>query len=162
METAYDLLAAQPFLAGLTPRQLDKLSYWSKRAVFHAGTRLFEEGGRADRFWLIKEGHVRLDTRRPQASEGGRVIVETLGPGEVLGWSWLFPPYRWHFGASVVETTLATELDGPGVRELCQRDPELGYLLISRFMAVVVDRLQATRLRLLDMYDNVGEESSLS
>jgi CRP-like cAMP-binding protein len=151
METAYDLLAAQPFLAGLTPRQLDKLSYWSKRSVFHAGTRLFEEGGRADRFWLIKDGHVRLDTRRPEQDDGGRIVVETLGPGAVLGWSWLYPPYRWHFGASAVETTLATELDGPGVRELCQRDAELGYLLVSRFMAVVVDRLQATRLRLVDL-----------
>jgi CRP/FNR family transcriptional regulator, cyclic AMP receptor protein len=152
METAYDLLAAQPFLAGLTQRQLDRLSYWSKRSVFHAGARLFEEGGRADRFWLIKEGHVTIDSRGPLEGPGERLIVETLGPGAVLGWSWLFPPYRWHFGASAVETTLATELDGPGVRDLCQRDPEIGYLLVSRFMAVVVERLQATRLRLLDLY----------
>ncbi len=152
METAYDLLATQPFLAGLTPRQLDKLSYWSKRSVFHAGTRLFEEGGRADRFWLIKEGQVTIDTHAPAEGEGDRVVVETLGPGAVLGWSWLFPPYRWHFGATAVQTTLATELDGPGVRDLCQRDPELGYLLVTRFMAVVVDRLQATRLRVLDLY----------
>jgi CRP/FNR family transcriptional regulator, cyclic AMP receptor protein len=150
METAYDLLAAQPFLAGLTPKQLDRLSYWSKRAVFHAGARLFDEGGRADRFWLIKEGEVTLDSRRPDGPAGDRVTVEVLGPGSVLGWSWLFPPYRWHFGATAAQTTLATELDGPGVRELCESDPELGYLLVNRFMAVVVDRLQATRLRMLD------------
>ncbi len=147
METAYDLLATQPFLQGLSPRHLDKLSYWSKRTVFHAGARLFEEGGRADRFWLIKEGHVALDTQLPGH---GTVVVETLGPGAVLGWSWLFPPYRWHFGASALETTLATELDGPGVRELCERDPELGFQLVSRFLGVVVERLQATRLRLLN------------
>jgi CRP/FNR family cyclic AMP-dependent transcriptional regulator len=149
MDTAYDLLATQPFLGGLTAAQLDKLSFWSKRTVFHAGTRLFREGHRADRFWLIREGHVTLDTHVPGH---GDVIVETLGPGAVLGWSWLFPPYRWHFSASAVETTLAVELDGPGVRELCERDKELGYFLVHQFMAVVVERLQNTRLRLLDLY----------
>jgi len=149
METAYDLLAAQPFLAGLTPAQLDKLSVWTRKSVFHAGARLFEEGGRADRFWIIREGHVRLDTHTPA---GGEVIVETLGPGAVLGWSWLFPPYRWHFGATAMETTLALELDGPGVRALCEHNPVLGNELLIRFMAVVVERLQATRLRLLDLY----------
>jgi CRP-like cAMP-binding protein len=148
METAYDMLSVQPFLAGLAPAQLDKLSNWSRRSLFHAGARLFEEGGRADRFWIIREGHVTLDTRLPGR---GRVIVETLGPGAVLGWSWLFPPYRWHFGASAVETTLAIELDGPGVRELCENDPVLGLDLVKRFMTVVVERLQATRLRLLDL-----------
>ena len=149
MESAYDLLSTQPYLAGLTPTQLDKLSFWSKKSVFHAGARLFEEGGRADRFWIIREGHVTLDTHLPGR---GEVIVETLGPGAVLGWSWLFAPYRWHFGASAVETTLTIELDGPGVRSLCEHDPVLGYELVRRFMAVVVERLQATRLRLLDLY----------
>jgi CRP/FNR family cyclic AMP-dependent transcriptional regulator len=149
MESAYDLLSTQPYLAGLTPTQLDKLSFWSKKSMFHAGARLFEEGGRADRFWIIREGHVTLDTHLPGR---GEVVVETLGPGAVLGWSWLFAPYRWHFGASAVETTLAIELDGPGVRSLCEHDPVLGYELVRRFMAVVVERLQATRLRLLDLY----------
>jgi CRP/FNR family transcriptional regulator, cyclic AMP receptor protein len=149
METTYDLLAAQPFLNGLTPAQLDKLSCWSKKSMFHAGARLFEEGGRADRCWIIREGHVTLDTHLPGRPDA---IVETLGPGAVLGWSWLFAPYRWHFGASAVETTLAIELDGPGVRSLCEHDAVLGRELVSRFMAVVVDRLQATRLRLLDLY----------
>lgn len=149
MDTAYDLLSSQPFLGGLTPGQLDKLSLWSRRTVFHAGARLFEEGRRADRFWLIREGHVMLDTHVPGR---GDVVVESLGPGAVLGWSWLYPPYRWHFSARAVQTTLAIELDGPGVRELCERDQELGHLLVSRFMAVVVDRLQQTRLRLLDLH----------
>jgi CRP/FNR family transcriptional regulator, cyclic AMP receptor protein len=149
MESAYNLLSTQPYLAGLTPTQLDRLSFWSKKSMFHAGARLFEEGGRADRFWIIREGHVTLDTHLPGR---GEVVVETLGPGAVLGWSWLFAPYRWHFGASAVETTLAIELDGPGVRSLCEHDPALGYELVRRFMAVVVERLQATRLRLLDLY----------
>jgi CRP-like cAMP-binding protein len=149
MDTAYDLLAAQPFLAGLTRSQLDKMSFWTKKSYFHAGARLFEEGGRADRFWIIREGHVTLDTQLPGRPD---TVVETLGPGSILGWSWLFKPYRWHFGASAVETTLALELDGPGVRSLCEHDKELGYELVTRFMGLVVDRLQATRMRLLDLY----------
>jgi len=149
MEATYELLSSQPFLAGLTPAQLDKLSYWTRKSTFHAGTRLFEEGQRADRFWLLREGHVTLDTQVPGQ---GTQIVETLGPHAVLGWSWLFPPYRWHFSASAVETTLAVELDGPGVRDLCDRDHELGYELMRRFVEVVVQRMQATRVRLLDLY----------
>jgi CRP/FNR family cyclic AMP-dependent transcriptional regulator len=149
METSYELLAGQPFLAGLTPAQLDRLSLWSKRKLFHAGARLFEEGGRADRFWLIREGHITLDTHVPGR---GSVIVETLGPAAVLGWSWLFLPYRWHFSASAVETTLAVELDGPGIRDLCAQDHELGYQLMNRFLGVVVGRMQSSRMRLLDLY----------
>jgi CRP/FNR family transcriptional regulator, cyclic AMP receptor protein len=148
-DTSFDVLTDQPFLAGFTRPQLDKLALWSKRKVFHAGVRLFEEGGRADRFWLIREGHVTLDTHVPGR---GSVIVETLGPGAVLGWSWLFPPYRWHFSASAIETTLAIEFDGPGIRELCAQHQEIGYELMNRFLTVVVDRMQATRLRLLDLY----------
>ena len=149
METAHDLLAAQPFLDGLSDHQLERLSYWSNRAMFHAGNRVFREGGHADRFWLISRGKVNLDTHIPGR---GDVVVETLGPGAVLGWSWLFPPYRWHFGAVAVENTFTVSLDGAGLRRVCDQDPILGYELTSRFMRVVVDRLQATRLRLLDLY----------
>jgi CRP-like cAMP-binding protein len=149
METAYDLLAAQTFFAGLTDHQLDRLSRWSKRSIFHGGNRVFREGSQADRFWIIQRGRVNLDTHLPGH---GDVIIETIGPGAVLGWSWLFPPYRWHFGAVALETTLSIELDGPGVRQLCERDPGLGYDLSARFMQIMLERLQATRLRLLDLY----------
>jgi CRP/FNR family cyclic AMP-dependent transcriptional regulator len=149
METAFDVLADQPFLAGLSEYHLDRLAPWSRRALFHAGTRVFREGGDADRFWLIKSGRVNLDTHVPGR---GDVILETLGPGAVLGWSWLFPPYKWHFGATAVETTMSVELDAPAVRALCQRDPALGYDLTIRFLYVVFERMQATRLRLLDLY----------
>jgi CRP/FNR family transcriptional regulator, cyclic AMP receptor protein len=147
MERAQDLLAAHPFLAGMPAGQTLRLSYWSRRMVFRSGARLFEEGGRADRFWLVRDGQIALDVDTPQ----GTVQVETLGPGTVLGWSWLFPPFRWHFGATAVLPTLAVELDGPGIRDLCAQDPALGFDLMSRFLAVVVGRLQSTRVRLLDL-----------
>jgi len=147
--TTYDLLAAHPFLAGLTRPQLEKLSPWAHRSLFQAGARVFSEQGRAQRFWLIREGSVALDMYVPGR---GAVVVETLGPGAMLGWSWLHPPYRWHLGATALTQTLTIEFDGEAVRRLAADDPELGYELYRRFLAVVVDRLQATRIRLLDLY----------
>jgi CRP-like cAMP-binding protein len=148
MITAYDLLSAHPFLDGIPPRYLDRLASWSHRTPIHAGARIFQEGARADRFWLIREGYVNLDSHVPGR---GTVVVETIGPGQVLGWSWLFPPYRWHFGAVAAEPVLAIALDGEGVRGFCETEPAFGYELTKRFVAVVVERMQATRMRLLDL-----------
>lgn len=146
--TTYDLLAEHPFLAGMSRENLERLAPWGNRWLFQEGARVFSEGGRADRFWLIRDGEVRLDTQVPGR---GREVVETLGPGSVLGWSWLFPPYRWQFGATAVRRTLTVEMDGPGIRRMCAEDPRVGYELYRRFMQVVVNRLQATRQRLLDL-----------
>ncbi|GAA2367011.1 cyclic nucleotide-binding domain-containing protein [Dactylosporangium salmoneum] len=154
MITTFDLLAAHPFLAGLPAGQVERLARWARRAPFRAGTRIFEENGRAQRCWFIRDGSVELRTRVPGR---GEVVVETLGPGSVLGWSWLFPPYRWHFAAVAVRPVLSIALDGAGVRALCRDDPELGYELTTRFMAVVVDRMQATRLRLLGLHETPTE-----
>ncbi|MFI5916790.1 cyclic nucleotide-binding domain-containing protein [Dactylosporangium sp. NPDC051541] len=148
MITTYDLLVAHPFLDGLPADQVERLSRWARRAPYRAGTRIFEERSHAQRFWLIREGSVDLQTRTPGR---GEIVVETLGPGSVLGWSWMFPPYRWHFSAVTVDPVLSVVLDGVGVRALCRDDPVLGYELTTRFMAVVVDRMQATRARLLDL-----------
>ncbi|GAB3975547.1 cyclic nucleotide-binding domain-containing protein [Actinoallomurus acanthiterrae] len=114
-----------------------------------AGHRFFEEGGSADRFWLIQAGRVALDLHIPGR---GTVIVESLGRGTVLGWSWLFPPYEWRFGAVAAEPVRAIRLDARAVREMCAKDPALGYELTRRFTAVMLDRLQNTRMRLLDLY----------
>lgn len=149
METTYDLLAAEPFLAGLAEHHLRQLTSCTSWAVFAPGHRIFTENGRANRFWLIRSGQVDLRTHLPGH---GDVVVESLGPGAVLGWSWLFEPYRWHFTAVAVETTYTLCLDGPIVRRLCAEDPVLGYELTTRFNRVVVERLQATRTRLLDLY----------
>lgn len=147
--TTYELLASHPFLAGMEDELVRRLTPWASPATFGAGARLFSEGGKATRFWLIRYGRVALDTHVPGR---GEVVVETIGNGSVLGWSWLFPPYRWHLGATAVVPTVTLELDGAGVAGLCEHDPVLGNELYRRFMAVVIDRLQATRLRLLDLY----------
>jgi CRP/FNR family transcriptional regulator, cyclic AMP receptor protein len=151
--TTYDLLAEHPFLAGMTREALTDLAPSAHRSVFRHGGPIFVEGGHADRFWLIREGRVRLHTHAPGR---GDLTIETLGPGTVLGWSWLSPPYRWHFGATAMEPTLTVVFEADEVRRLCARDPVIGYELHRRFMAVVVDRLQNTRMRLLDLYANDG------
>jgi CRP/FNR family transcriptional regulator, cyclic AMP receptor protein len=148
IEMTYHLLRTHPFLAGLSDRQLDRLTMWGYTNVFHVGNRLFTEGGRADRFWLVDDGHVRLSTDVPGR---GEVVVEILGPGSVIGWSWLFPPYRWQFTGTAEDMVHAVALDGPGVRELCSDDPALGYELMRRFTGVIAERLTNTRARLLDL-----------
>jgi CRP/FNR family cyclic AMP-dependent transcriptional regulator len=149
MITTYDVLVAHPFLSGMQPRHLERLSHSAASASFGADARMFSEHGQAEGFWLIRDGFVNLDIRVPGR---GNVIVETLGPGAVLGWSWLFPPYRWHFGAVTAEPVLAIAIDGAGTRALCDVEPAFGYDLTKRFTATVVERMQATRMRLLDLY----------
>lgn len=140
-----DLLAAQPLLAGLTEHQLRQLAPLCSRSMFHAGNRIFAQGTPAEQFWLITDGHVRLDSEVPGYPN---MVLEDLGPGAVLGWSWLFSPYRWHFGAVAVATTHTLTFNGPLVRALCQRDPGLGYELTTRFLQVMGERLQSARRRL--------------
>lgn len=149
MDRPVDLLRGHPFLAGLPEAYLERLAPWARSVVLPAGDRVFDEGGTADGCRLIIDGTIRLDTHVPGR---GDVTIETLGPGSVLGWSWLFPPYQWHFGATATALTHCAVLDGPAVRQLCLRDPALGRDLTWRFMQIVVDRLQQTRLRLLDAY----------
>jgi CRP-like cAMP-binding protein len=145
MSDSYDLLRAQRFLDGLNDWQLQRLAQHAQRSMFHAGNRVFREGDPADRMWLIVAGRVAVDTHLPGH---GEVVVDTLGPGAVLGWSWLVPPHRWRFGAVAIETTHTVELDGPSVRQLCHSDPLLGFQLALGVVQVVSERLRATRHRL--------------
>ncbi|CCK32490.1 hypothetical protein BN159_8112 [Streptomyces davaonensis JCM 4913] len=125
-------------------------------ALFPAGIRLFQEGGRADHFWIIRSGTVTLDMRVP----GHRPVdLETLGPGDLLGWSWLFPPYRWRFGARTVGPVRAHEFDAQTVRRMCADDPALGHTVALWAGAVATRRLQAARTRLLDLYAPYGSGS---
>ena len=142
-------ISAHPFFAALTDAQLAALSEDAITETFTAGQRLFDEGGIADMFWLIEHGSIALDMRVPGR---GDQIVETLGPGTVLGWSWLHPPYRWHFGAVARLATTAIAFDAASVRRRCDADPAFGYAMLRAFTPVITERLQATRLRLLDLY----------
>jgi CRP/FNR family transcriptional regulator, cyclic AMP receptor protein len=139
-------LATHPFLHGMSCDQLSVLAEAARDVTFPARQRLFEDGGNATRFWLIQSGHVSLDLHVPGE---GPVVIETIGMGELLGWSWLFPPYKWAFGAVAATAVEAFEFDAPTVRECCAADPGIGYELNQRVTGVLAKRLQVTRIRLL-------------
>ncbi len=143
------LLAEHELFVGLDQSTLELLAGCARNVVFDANERLFVEGGRADRFWIVRQGRVALEVTVPGS---GQMTVETLGAGSVVGWSWLVPPYRWRFDAIAQEVTRATVFDVGCVRSKMDADARVGYQLLSRFVPVIVDRLQATRLRLLDVY----------
>jgi CRP-like cAMP-binding protein len=144
-----ETLTEHRFLADLPKTALSRLAEHAQYRDVPEGHRFFAEGEPADRFWLIRDGRVALDLHAPGR---GWLIVETLGDGDVLGWSWLCPPYRWRFEAVALHPTRTVELDGTSIRELCDADPAVGYLLSRRLLAVVAERLHATRIRLLDLY----------
>jgi len=146
-------LATHPFLHGMSRDQLGVLAESARDVRFPARHRLFEDGGLASRFWLIRCGLVSLDLHIPGE---GPVVIETIGMGELLGWSWLFPPYKWAFGAVAVTPVEAFEFDAAAMRERCAADPELGYELNQRITRVLANRLQATRIRLIARSGHAG------
>ena len=120
---------------------------------FDEGKFLFREGEEANNFYVIRAGRVAIEIFSPKR---GPITVQTVREGDVLGWSWLFPPYRWHFDARALELTRAISLDGKCLRNKCEEDHDLGYELMKRFSEVMIQRLQATRLQLLDLYAENG------
>ncbi|MDQ1014343.1 Crp/Fnr family transcriptional regulator [Streptomyces afghaniensis] len=140
-------------LSLLSPEDRDRLLKFAADVSFPAGARIFEEGSRADRFWIVLTGLVALDVRVP----GRRAAtVDAIGQGELLGWSWLVPPHAWQLGAEAHGPVHALEFDAAAVRTLIEEDPVLG-LAITRCVAIVVgNRLQSTRTRLLDLYGSAG------
>ncbi|MFJ9413468.1 cyclic nucleotide-binding domain-containing protein [Streptomyces sp. NPDC101227] len=147
MATARDLFDAMP------ADQRRRLTEIAREVSLPRATRLFEEGRRADRFWIIRSGRVALDQRVPGRQAA---IVETLGRDELLGWSWLFPPYLWHLGAATVGPVEAVEFDAATVRALCESDPVLGRAMYRYVAETLSDRLHGTRTRLLDLYGPQG------
>ena len=140
-------LTAHRFLHGLFREQIAELLPAARRVTSRAPALRRWRHRRG--FWLIRSGSVALDLHVPGA---GQLIVETLGMGDALGWSWLVAPYISTLGAVTVQPTEAFHFDGPAVRALCDADPQLGYELTRRFLAVAANRLQASRARLLDRY----------
>ncbi|HEY6963027.1 MAG TPA: cyclic nucleotide-binding domain-containing protein [Gaiellaceae bacterium] len=153
MRTLDALITESPVFAGLDADQLELIAGCGRNVTFEAGERLFREGDPADTFFLIRRGIAALDTYVPNR---GALTVDTVGPGEIAGWSWLVPPYKWHFTGRAVEQVHAVEFDGACLRGKCVDDPVLGYDLVSRFAGVLVERLQATRFQLMDVY---GDDS---
>ena len=152
MQSIAELLEQHPFFQGLAAEDVAFIAGCGQNVVFQEDEYIFREGGPADHFYVLRHGRVALETFVP---ERGPLIIETIAEGDVLGWSWLFPPYRWSSDARAVEVTRAVALDGVCLRQKCENDPRLGYALMQRFTRIMMDRLRATRLLLLDIYGNV-------
>jgi CRP-like cAMP-binding protein len=147
--SVFDQLVLHPFFGDLPAGPLRRLAVHGRPMMRHTGHRLFREEGPADRFWLLRSGVVALDFHVPGR---GDVVIERVGAGNVVGWSWLLPPYRWTLGAIVAEDCHAIEFDAVRVRSLISEDPDLGRELTARFLAVMGSRLQAARHRLVELY----------
>ena len=148
MDTLEDSIRRHPFLKGMSADHLKILTESAMRAEFKPGEVIFREGDPANRFYLIESGGVRLESRKPDRPP---VQIQTIGAGDVLGWSWLFPPYYWNFEAEATEPTRAIFFYGTRLREKCEEDPRFGFELMKRMSAVMLQRLQATRKQLLDV-----------
>ena len=155
MDTIEALLHDVPLFEGLTPAEFELIAGCGSNVRFREGELLFRDGDEADTFFIVRHGAVALETFVPAR---GAVTIETLEAGEVVGWSWLFPPHRWHFDARALSLVRATGFDGACLRAKCEADPRLGYDLMSRFAQIVIGRLQQTRLRLLDVYGYAGAD----
>ena len=148
MRTVEQEIADNLLFAGLEPSQFEFIAGCARFEHVDAGTLLMREGEHADKFFLIRHGAVALELQAPT----GPLVIQTLHDGEVVGWSWLFAPYRWHMDGRVVEACSLVTFDAACLRGKAEDDHELGYQLMSRFAANLIDRLQATRFQLIDVY----------
>jgi CRP/FNR family cyclic AMP-dependent transcriptional regulator len=144
-----EILAQVPFFEGMPEDEIALIAGCGRNVRFDAGETIFRQGDAADTFFVVRHGTVAVGNFVPPR---GELVIETLEPGDVLGWSWLFPPYRSHFDARALSIVRATQFDGTCLRDKCAADAVLGYDLMSRFAQVLIERLQWTRLRLLDVY----------
>jgi CRP/FNR family cyclic AMP-dependent transcriptional regulator len=149
METLERIVAEHPFFSGLEQYHTGLLTGCAANVRFASGAYIFKEGEEANQFYLIRSGKVALEISPPQSRP---VAVETLQEGDVLGWSWLLPPYIWSFDAHALQETRAIALDGKCLRGKCEQNHDLGYEVLKRFAQLVARRLQATRFQLLDLY----------
>ena len=142
-------VALHPFLAGMNHKHLTLLTDCAIHVHFKKGQIILREGDLANRFYLIESGKVVLEAGE---DSGEPVVIETIGSGDLLGWSWMFPPYVWHFTARAVEPTDAIFFYGTILREYCERDHSLGYELFKRITPVMIKRLQAARKKMVSVY----------
>lgn len=149
METLERIIAEHPFLADLDPSFTGLMVGCAKNVRFNRNDHIFREGDPANEFFLIREGKVAVEIFPAQ---GRPIIVATLDEGDILGWSWLLPPYQWKLNARAMENVRAISLDGKCLRNKCEENHDLGYEVLKRFARIIEQRLEATRMQLLDIY----------
>lgn len=148
VQTIEQYLPSHPFFEGLGPDELALMAGCAANVHHRPGEYLFHEGDPADTFYVVRRGRIAIETRLPT----GSVVLDAAQDGDVVGWSWLIPPYRWTFDARATDETSAIAFDGACLRGKCLDDPALGYALLQRVVGVMSARLQSARVRLLDLY----------
>ena len=148
-EPMAERVALHPFLAGMSRNHLALLTDCAIPVRFKKGQVVLQEGDFANRFYLIESGKVVLESG---VELGQAVVIEEIGPGDLLGWSWMFPPHVWHFTARAIEPTEAIFFYGTILREYCERDHSLGYELFKRMSPIMLRRLQAAREKMLSLH----------
>jgi CRP-like cAMP-binding protein len=148
-KTIEEYLPEHPFFADFDPEIIRLFAGCATNVHFTGGQSLFHEGDAADTFYLVRKGRVSISTHQPGT---GGVVMDTAEAGDVVGWSWLVPPYRWMFDARAVKGTSAVAFDATCLRTKCSADPAVGYALLQKVTSVMLDRLEAARMRLVDMY----------
>ena len=143
-------IAAHPFLTGIGAQHIRLLTDCAMRSHFKASELIFREGESANRFYLIEHGRVALES----STLSEPVKIEEIGDGDLLGWSWLFPPYTWHFGARALRDTSAIFFYGTVLRDYCEKDHSLGFELLKRMSVVMLRRLQAARQKLASVHQS--------
>lgn len=149
MEDLEKIVSSHPFFEGMDGNYLELIVGCASNIRFDEGDKIFSEGEEANQFYMIREGSVALAIHGPGS---GSITIDTLDDGEILGWSWLVPPYYWRFDAKAKDRVRAIALDGACLRDKCEENHDLGYELLKRFSHIIDQRLQATRLQLLDVY----------
>jgi CRP/FNR family transcriptional regulator, cyclic AMP receptor protein len=149
MENLERIIAEHPFFEGLDHEFIGLMVSCASNVRFKAGTYILKEGDPANTFYLIREGKVAVEVFAPQRKP---IIVATLSVGELLGWSWLLPPFQWKFHARAIDGVRAIALDGKCLRTKCEENHDLGYEVLKRFAQIMEQRLEATRFQLLDVY----------
>ena len=148
-----ELVSAHPLLTGLPDDAVVQVAECASNVGFDPGALLLVEGGPADTLYLLRRGRVAIELHSPGH---GSKVIETVGPGGIVGLSWLFPPFRWQFDARATEKVVAIAIDAPCLRAKAQADDALGRALAERVSAMLLDRLQTTRIRVLNLYDEDG------
>ena len=149
MEDLKRTLAAHPFFSGLKPEYFQLIVGCASNVRFESDHYIFREGDEANIFYLVRHGRVALETFAPNQKP---MVLQTVNDGEMLGWSWLVPPYRWSNSARAVQPVRAIALDGKCLRDKCEHDNAMGYELMKRVVRVIGTRLEATRIQMLDVY----------
>ena len=149
MRTLEQIIAEHPFWHRLKSDYFPRLKECASELHFGVQQQIFLEGSDADRFYLIRAGRVALETFAPGI---GTITIQTIGEGEALGWSWLFPPYQWHFSARSIDETQVVAFDARTLRQKAEEDHDFGYDITMRVGQILLQRLQATRMQLLDFY----------